>query len=105
LLALGYNPTFDKIMGAAAEGPEMESIERFAEVMSDEESTPQTLTPYDLDRTTGFYVKVHNVEGLLRMLVFQGPEQAGEKSVCVADLLFTRDQFQEMARVMGMPNL
>jgi hypothetical protein len=37
------------------------------------------------------------------MLVFRS--QPGEKSVCVADLLFTRDQFQEMARVMGMPSL
>ena len=63
------------------------------------------LTPYALERTAGFYVKVKNVEGLLRMLVFQGPEQPGEKSICVADLLFTRDQFQEMARVMGMPSL
>jgi hypothetical protein len=84
-----------------AEGPDMESLERFAEVMSDEEPEPQTLSPYALDRTTGFYVKVRNVEGLLRMLVFQS--QQGEKSVCVADLLFTREQFQEMARVMGMP--
>jgi hypothetical protein len=92
-------------MGAAAEGPDMESLERFAEVMSDEEPNPQVLTPYALDRTTGFYVKVQNVEGLLRMLVFQGPERAGEKPVCVADLLFTREQFQEMARVMGMPEL
>ena len=35
------------------------------------------------------------------MLVFQSPERAGEKPACVADLLFTRDQFQEMARIMG----
>jgi hypothetical protein len=39
----------------------MESLERFAEVMSDEEPEPQTLSPYALDRTTGFYVKVRNV--------------------------------------------
>jgi hypothetical protein len=26
LPALGYNPTFDEIMGAAAEGPNMESL-------------------------------------------------------------------------------
>jgi hypothetical protein len=37
------------------------------------------------------------------MLVFQS--QPGEKGVCVADLLFTREQFQEMARIMGMPSL
>jgi len=37
------------------------------------------------------------------MLVFRS--QPGEKRVGVADLLFTRDQFREMARVMGMPSL
>jgi hypothetical protein len=83
----------------------MESLERFAEVMSDEEPEPQMLTPYALDRKTGFYVKVKNTEGLLRMDVFQGPERAGEKSICVADLLFTREPMQEMARVMEMPGL
>lgn len=67
----------------------MESLERFAQVMSPEEPEPQTLSPYALDRTAGFYVKVRNVEGLLQMLVFQS--QQGEKSVCVADLLFTRE--------------
>jgi hypothetical protein len=41
----------------------------------------------------------------LRMLVFQGPERAGEKPVCVADLLFTREQFHEMARIMGCPTV
>ena len=30
----------------------MESLERFAEVMSDEEPEPQMLTPYALDRKT-----------------------------------------------------
>jgi hypothetical protein len=103
LLALGYNPTFDEIMGAAAESPDMESLKRFAEVMSDEEPNPQVLTPYALDRTTGFYVKVRNVEGLLRMLVFQS--QSGEENVCVADLLFARDEFQEIMRVISMPVL
>jgi hypothetical protein len=39
------------------------------------------------------------------MLVCQRPERAGEQAVCVADLLFTREQFQEIARVMGMPAL
>jgi hypothetical protein len=89
------------------EGPGMEprALERFADTMADEEPEPQTLTPYALDRTTGFYVKVRNVEGLLRILVFQGPERAGERPNCVADLLFTRDQFQEMAKIMGMPGL
>jgi hypothetical protein len=84
---------------------EPRAVERFSETMADEEPEPQILNPYALDRKTGFYVKVKNAEGLLRMLVFQGPERAGEKPVCVADLLFTRDQFQEMARIMGMPNL
>jgi hypothetical protein len=83
---------------------EPRALERFADTMAEEEQ-PQTLTPYALDRATGFYVKVRNVEGLLRMLVFQGPARDGERSTCVADLLFTREQFQEMARVMGMPNL
>jgi hypothetical protein len=83
---------------------EPRSAERFTDAMAGEELA-QTLTPYALDRTTGFYVKVRNVEGLLRMLVFQGPERVGEGPNCVADLLFTRDQFQEMMRVMGMPGL
>jgi hypothetical protein len=48
---------------------------------------------------------VRNPEGLLRMLVFQGPERVGERPNCVADLLFTRDQFQEMMPVMGMSGL
>jgi hypothetical protein len=84
---------------------EPRAVERFTDAMSEDQVEPQTLSPYALDRTTGFYVKVRNVEGLLRMLVFQGPERDGERSRCVADLLFTREQFQEMARVMGMPNL
>jgi hypothetical protein len=83
---------------------EPRAVERFTDAMAEEEQQ-QTFTPYALDRATGFYVKVRNVEGLLRMLVFQGPERAGEKPNCVADLLFTRDQFQEMARIMGVPNL
>jgi hypothetical protein len=73
--------------------------------MSDDDPEPQMLVPYALERKTGFYVKVKNAEGLLRMLVFQGPERAGEKPVCVADLLFTREQFQELMRVMGVPGL
>jgi hypothetical protein len=80
---------------------EPRALERFSETMGEEQVEPQTLSPYALDRATGFYVKVRNVEGLLRMLVFQGPERAGEKPVCVADLLFTREQFHEMARIMG----
>jgi hypothetical protein len=83
---------------------EPRAVERFTDAMAEGERA-QTLNPYALDRTTGFYVKVRNVDGLLRMIVFQGPERAGEKPVCVADLLFTRDQFQEMARVMGIPGL
>ena len=66
---------------------EPRAVERFSETMADEEPEPQMLFPYALDRTRGFYVKVRNVEGLLCMLVFQS--QPGEKSVCVADLLFT----------------
>jgi hypothetical protein len=45
-------------------------VERFNDAMSEEQAEPQTLSPYALDRTTGFYVKVCNVDGLLRMLVF-----------------------------------
>ncbi len=83
---------------------EPRAMERFSETMAEEvEERAQTLSPYALDRATGFHVKARNVEGLLRMLVFQS--QPGEKSACVADLLFTRDQFQDMARVMGMPSL
>ena len=85
---------------------EPRAVERFTDAMAEEvEERAQTLSPYALDRTTGFYVKVRNVDGLLRMLVFQGPERDGERSRCVADLLFTREQFQEMARVMGMSGL
>jgi hypothetical protein len=84
---------------------EPRAVEPFTDAMSEEQVEPQTLSPYALDRTTGFYVKVRNVEGLLRMLVFQGPDRAGERPNCVADLLFTREQFQEMARIMGMPGL
>jgi hypothetical protein len=61
-------------------------LERFSETRADEEPEPQMLTPYALERKAGCYVMVKNVEGLLRMLVFQGPERAGEKSVCIADL-------------------
>jgi hypothetical protein len=86
-------------------GREMEprAIERFTDAMSEEQVEPQMLSPYTLERTAGCYVKVAHVEGPLRMMVFQS--RPGEKSVCVADLLFTREQFQEMARVMGMPGL
>ncbi len=84
---------------------EPRAVERFTDAMSEEQHETQTLTPYALDRMTGFYVKVRNVEGLLRLLVFQGPVRDGEKPTCVADLLFTREQFQEMARVMGIPSL
>jgi hypothetical protein len=96
-----------RVTGAMG-GKDMEprAVERFSETMAEEvEERAQTLSPYALDRATGFYVKVRNVEGLLRMLVFQGPERDGENAKCVADLLFTREQFQEMARIMGMPNL
>jgi hypothetical protein len=97
-----------EIMGTVAEGHDMEprAVERFPETMAEEvEERAQMLSSYALDRTTGFYVKVRNVEGILRMLVFQGPERAGERPNFVADLLFTREQFQEMARIMGMPGL
>jgi hypothetical protein len=78
---------------------EPRAVERFSETMAEEvEERAQTLSPYALDRTTGFYVQVRNVEGLLRMLVFQGPERAGEKPNCVADLLFTREQFHGICR-------
>jgi len=84
---------------------EPRTLERFSEAMADEELEPQMLTPYTLERKAGCYVMLKNVEGLLRMLVLQGPEWPGEKSVCIADLLFTREQFQEMMRVMGIPGL
>ena len=61
---------------------EPRAVERFTDAMSGEvEGHVQTLSPYALDRTTGFYVKVRNVEGVLRMLVFQGPERAEAKPV------------------------
>jgi hypothetical protein len=44
---------------------EPRAVERFSETMGEEQAEPQTLSPYALDRTTGFYVKVRNVEGLL----------------------------------------
>jgi hypothetical protein len=75
-------------------------VERFTHAMSEDQHETQTLTPYALDQMTGFYVQVKNVEGLLRMLVFQS--QPGERGICVADLLFTRDQLQEIAGVMGI---
>ena len=84
---------------------EPRAVERFTDAMSEDQVEPQTLSPYALDRTTGFYVKVRNVEGMLRMLVFQRPERDGENAKGVADLLFTREQVQEMARVMGVPSL
>jgi hypothetical protein len=84
---------------------EPRTLERFSETMPDEELEPQLLTPYTLERKAGCYVMLKNVEGLLRMLVFQGLEWPGEQSVCVADLLFTREQFQEMMRVMRIPGL
>jgi hypothetical protein len=84
---------------------EPRTFDRFSETMADEEPEPQMLAPYTLERKAGCYVMLKNVEGLLRMLVFQGPEWPGEKSVCVADLLFTREQFQEMMRVMRIPGL
>ena len=36
---------------------EPRAVERFTDAMNDEEPEPQTLTPYALDRTTGFYVQ------------------------------------------------
>lgn len=40
-------------------------VGRFSETMAEEvEEQAQTLSPYALDRATGFYVKVRNVEGL-----------------------------------------
>jgi hypothetical protein len=60
--------------------------ERFADTMAGEaEEQVYMLTSYALDRRTGYYVKVKNAEGLLRMLVFQGPERPGEKSGMSAD--------------------
>jgi hypothetical protein len=44
---------------------EPRALERFSETMGEEQAEPQTLSPYALDRMTGFYVKVKNVEGLL----------------------------------------
>jgi hypothetical protein len=84
---------------------EPRAVERFTDTMADEAPEPRMLTPYTLEWKVGCYVMVKNVEGLLQMLVFQGPERPGERSVCVTDLLFTRDKFQEMARIMGMPNI
>ena len=40
---------------------EPRGMERFTDAMNDEEPEPQTLSPYALDRTTGFYVKVRDV--------------------------------------------
>ena len=40
---------------------EPRAAERFTDAMSEEQVEPQTLSPYALDRTTGFYVKVRNV--------------------------------------------
>jgi hypothetical protein len=46
------------------------ALEQFSETMAGEvEEQVQTLSPYALDRAAAFYVKVKNVEGLLRMLV------------------------------------
>jgi hypothetical protein len=45
-------------MGAVAEGHDMEprAVERFSETMAEDvEERAQTLSPYALDRTTGFY--------------------------------------------------
>ena len=49
----------------AAETWKQKRWRRFTDAMS-EEQVRQTLTPYALDRATGFYVKVRNVEGLLQ---------------------------------------
>jgi hypothetical protein len=84
---------------------EPQTLARFSETMADEELEPQMLMLYTLERKARCYVMLKNVEGLLRMLIFQGPEWPGEQSVCVTDLLFTREQFQEMMRVMGIPGL
>jgi hypothetical protein len=82
--------------------PEMTSaVSKLSVTMMYDE--PHMLSPYTLERTAGCYGKVANVEGLLRMMVFQS--RPGEASVGVADLLFTREHFQQMARVMGMPGL
>jgi hypothetical protein len=57
LLALGYNPSFDEIMGAAKGGREMEprAVERFTDAMAGEvEEQAQTRSPSAVDRTTGF---------------------------------------------------
>jgi hypothetical protein len=59
---------------------EPRTLERFSEAMADEELEPQMLMPYTLERKAGCYVMLKNVEGLLRMLVFQGPAWPGEKS-------------------------
>ena len=57
--------------GMGGRDMEPRAVERFSKTMADEvEERAQTLSPYTLDRTTGFYVKVRNVERLLRMLVF-----------------------------------
>jgi hypothetical protein len=60
LVALGYNPILDKIMGAARRGCDMEprAVEHFTDAMAGEvEERAQTLSPYALDRTAGFYVR------------------------------------------------
>jgi hypothetical protein len=52
---------------AGMEGRDMEprAVGRFSETMAEEvEEQAQTLSPYALDRATGFHVKVRNVEGL-----------------------------------------
>jgi hypothetical protein len=71
----------------------------------DRQGEPQMLPPFPLEKKSRCYVNVANVEGLLQMMVFQDLSQPGEESVCVAGLLFTREQFQEMMRMMGTPEL
>jgi hypothetical protein len=57
---------------------EPRTLERFSETMADEELEPPMLTPYRLERKAGCYVRLKNVEGLLRMLVFQGGSGQGK---------------------------
>jgi hypothetical protein len=70
---------------------EPRTLERFSETMADEELEPQMLKPYTLERKAGCYIMPKDVEGLLRMLVFQGQEWPGEKPVCVADLVGSKN--------------
>lgn len=94
----------DTYWGEGGAKKEPRVFERFADTMAGEaEEQVHTLSHYALNRATGFYVKVRNVEKLMRMLVFQS--RPGERGVCVADLLCTREQFQDMAQLTGTPGL